>query len=238
MPSCTSSSNAAPAHLVEELHSLSQMSTDETETLKCTIKSTRITANAHTNLLLRWWVLGREPAPPRTLCRPRSSQPLLHCSGSPAAHLGPRQHTSWAHTQRTRHDTQNEERHTHATFLPDSPELQPAAAGHSWPAAGRCQCWWVSDQRGKPCGAVCVGRSYTQCGSSPGWWAGGRCCQTHCSRWDRTGTLSTGPPALASCHHTTEGGVAELKGNACQRAPTTAPARQCWQWLWGTGQKM
>lgn len=101
-----------------------------------------------------------------------------------------------------------------------SPELQPAAAGRSWLAAGRCRCWWASGRRGRPCGAVWGGRCYTPCGSSPDWWAGGCCCQTHCSRWDRTGTLSTGRPALASCHHGTE-----LREEACQRPDTTAPTQ-------------
>lgn len=142
------------------------------------------------------------------------------------------------HTMSGRTEAQKEERHQRAFFPPDSPELQPAAAGRSWPAAGRCRCWWASGQRGRPCGAACGGRSYTPCGSSPGWWAGGRCCRTHCSRWDRTGTPSTGPPALASCHHTKEGGAAELRGNACQRTPTTAPARQCRRELRETGVRL
>lgn len=95
-----------------------------------------------------------------------------------------------------------------------SPALRPAAAGRSWPAAGRCRCWWASDRRGRPCGAACAGTSGTRCGSSPGWWAGGRYSRTHCSRWDRTGSLSTGPPALASCQPAAEEGDAELRRNA------------------------
>lgn len=104
-----------------------------------------------------------------------------------------------------------------ASAAADLPELRPAAAGRSWRAAGRCRCWWASGRRGRPCGAACGGRSCTRCASSPGWWAGGRCRQTHCSRWGTTGTPSTEPPAPASCCHAAEGGAAELRGNSCQR---------------------
>lgn len=58
-----------------------------------------------TNLSLRWWVLGRQPALPRTPCTPRSSRLLLRCSGSPVARPGPKRHTSRG-PRREKTDTQ------------------------------------------------------------------------------------------------------------------------------------